>query len=102
MTVRAQGRSVKLGLVMATRNRPSFAAANIHSLLSQDEDFALIVSDNSERAEDQDALRNVCRDAHDPRLQYIRPPQSMSMPRHWDWAMEQALEKTNATHLGIQ
>jgi len=87
---------------MATRNRPSFAAANIRSLLSQEEDFVLVVSDNSERAEDQDALKNVCRDAGDPRLLYIRPPQSLTMPRHWDWAMEQALQRTDATHLGIQ
>lgn len=87
---------------MATRNRPSFAAANIHSLLSQDEGFDLIVSDNSERAEDQDALEKVCRDARDPRLRYIRPPQSLTMPRHWNWAMEQALAMSDATHLGIQ
>jgi hypothetical protein len=93
---------VKLGLVMATRNRPAFAAANIHSLLSQDEDFVLVVSDNSERTEDQDQLENVCRAARDRRLKYIRPPESMTMPRHWNWAMEQALERTDATHLGIQ
>jgi hypothetical protein len=93
---------MKLGLVMATRNRPTYAAANIRSLLSQDENFALIVSDNSERAEDQDALKNVCDDARDSRLQYIRPPESLTMPSHWDWAMEQALARTDATHLGIQ
>ena len=93
---------MKLALVMATRNRPAFAAANIRSLLSQDENFDLIISDNSERAEDQDAVENVCRDARDPRLQYIRPPASLTMPHHWNWAMEQALERTDATHLGIQ
>jgi glycosyltransferase involved in cell wall biosynthesis len=90
---------VKLGLVMATRNRPTFAEANIRSLLSQDEDFVLIVSDNSD---DPAALQNICRDAGDPRLRYIRPPEPLTMPRHWNWAMEQALEKTDATHLGIQ
>ena len=49
-------RSVKLGLVIATRNRPAFASANIRSVLSQDGDFVLVVSDNSERAEDRDEL----------------------------------------------
>lgn len=93
---------MKLGLVIATRNRPAFAAANIRSILSQSEDFVLVVSDNSERTEDRDALEKICRDSGDPRLVYIRPPKSLTMPKHWDWAMEQALEKTDATHLGIQ
>jgi hypothetical protein len=93
---------VKLGLVIATRNRPGFAAANIRSILSQDGDFVLVVSDNSERAEDRDELERICSDAHDPRLVYIRTPKSLTMPGHWDWAMEQALAKTDATHLGIQ
>jgi len=93
---------VKLGLVIATRNRPAFAAANIRSVLSQDGDFVLVVSDNSERAEDRDELERICRDAHDPRLLYIRTPKSLTMPSHWDWAMEQALARTDATHLGIQ
>lgn len=93
---------MKLGLVIATRNRPGFAAANIRSILSQDDDFVLVVSDNSERAEDRDALEKTCRDAGDSRLLYIRTPKSLTMPSHWDWAMEQALAKTDATHLGIQ
>jgi hypothetical protein len=93
---------VKLGLVMTTRNRPALAAANIRSILSQDGDFVLVVSDNSESTEDRDALESVCRDAGDPRLLYIRTPQSLTMPSHWDWAMEQALARTDATHLGIQ
>jgi len=93
---------MKLGLVMTTRNRPAFAAANIRSILNQNGDFVLVVSDNSERAEDQDTLEKVCRNADDPRLMYIRPPQSLTMPRHWNWAMEQALATTDATHLGIQ
>ena len=93
---------MKLGLVIATRNRPAVAAANIRSILSQDGDFALVVSDNSERSDDRDALEKTCRDAGDPRLLYIRSPKSLTMPSHWDWAMEQALARTDATHLGIQ
>jgi hypothetical protein len=93
---------VKLGLVMATRNRPAIAAAHIRSLLSQDEDLVLVVSDNSESIEDRDALEQSCRDASDPRLLYIRSPKSLTMPTHWNWAMEQALALTDATHLGIQ
>jgi hypothetical protein len=93
---------VKLGLVIATRNRPAFAAANVRSIVSQPGDFVLVVSDNSERLEDRDELGRMCRDTRDPRLVYIRTPQSFTMPRHWDWAMEQALARTEATHLGIQ
>jgi glycosyltransferase involved in cell wall biosynthesis len=93
---------VKIGLVIATRNRPAFAAANIRSILSQDEDFVLVVSDNSERLEDREELERICRDARDPRLIYIRTPASLTMPTHWNWAMEQALARTDATHLGIQ
>ena len=93
---------MKLGLVIATRNRPAFASANIRSILSQDGDFVLLVSDNSERAEDRDELERICRDTHDPRLVYIRTPKSLTMPAHWNWAMEQALARTDATHLGIK
>ena len=93
---------MKLGLVIATRNRPAFAAANIRSILSQEGDFVLVVSDNSERAGDRDELETICRDARDPRLLYIRTPRSLTMPGHWNWAMEQALARTDATHLGIQ
>lgn len=93
---------MKVGLVIATRNRPAFAAANIRSILSQDGDFVLVVSDNSERDDDRDELERICRGAHDPRLIYIRPPKSLTMPSHWNWAMEQALARTDATHLGIQ
>ena len=61
---------MKLGLVIATRNRPAFASANIRSILSQDGDFVLLVSDNSERAEDRDELEKICSDAGDPRLRH--------------------------------
>jgi hypothetical protein len=65
-------------------------------------DLCVLVSDNSEPGDDADSLKRDCRDAGDSRLHYVRPPKELAMPAHWDWALEQALALTDATHFGVQ
>jgi glycosyltransferase involved in cell wall biosynthesis len=92
---------LKLCFVIPTRNRAALAIEAIRSLLQQhDTPLAVIVSDNSSREEDVRLLREFCETAGDARLQYIRPPEPLPMGKHWNWALEQALPRTDATHFG--
>ena len=95
---------MKLCFVLVTRNRPDYASAAIRSLLSQEGAgaFDLVVSDNSETADEARRLEEYCRGARDSRLIYIRPADPMPMAPHWNWAIEQAMERSDATHFGVQ
>ena len=93
---------MKIAIVMPTRNRPRYALAAIESLLSQTGcAFEVIVSDNSSSEADVRTVAEFCRAANDPRLIYIRPPEELDMAAHWDWALEQALVCSDATHFTI-
>jgi hypothetical protein len=94
---------MKLGLIIPTRHRAELAIASIRSVLADDHPaLTVIVSDNSSRDEEVSQLSEFCRTAGDPRLLYIRPPEALPMPAHWDWALEQAIARTDATHFGVQ
>lgn len=93
---------MRLAVVLTTRHRSDQAIAAIRSILTQkDERFIVVVSDNSSQAEHVSALSDFCAQSGDPRLLYIRPPESLAMPTHWDWALQQTLARTDATHLQI-
>jgi glycosyltransferase involved in cell wall biosynthesis len=82
-----------LVVVIPTRNRAWLARNAIRSVLSQSlENLSVIVSDNSTIAEESNELSEFCSQLADPRLQYIRPPQSLTMTAHWQWALEQVPE----------
>lgn len=92
-----------MAVVLPTRKRPALAIAAIRSLLSQSGcAFQVVVSDNSSSDDDVRQLADFCRAAGDARLLYIRPPEALPMPAHWNWALEQAMARTDATHFGIQ
>lgn len=78
-------------VVIPTRNRANLVATAVQSVLEQDYgDFELIISDNSDLQQAQ-ATRGVLADAlTDPRVRYIRPPQTMAMVDHWEWVLRQA------------
>jgi hypothetical protein len=93
---------MKLGVIIPTRHRAELAIASIRSLLAQDHpELVVVVSDNSSREEDVRLLAEFCRTTADPRLLYIRPPEALPMPAHWNWALEQAMARTDATHFGF-
>src|SRR6476659_7183748 len=92
---------MKLGFVIPTRHRAALAISAIESLLAQPNDVAIVVSDNSSSEEQVQQLAAFCRGIDDPRLFYIRCSPVLPMPDHWDWALQQALARTDATHFGV-
>ena len=87
---------MKIAAVIPTRNRASLAAAAARSLLDQDCPIEIFLSDNSTSP---DELRAFCRD--EPRVHYLRPGQELPMAEHWDWALRQAMERSDATHFTL-
>ncbi|HYJ30771.1 MAG TPA: hypothetical protein VEW25_10575, partial [Allosphingosinicella sp.] len=92
-----------LCLLIPTRNRPALAIEAARSALAEGgSQLRVLVSDNSASEEDVRALERDCRDTGDARLHYMRPPRELALPAHWDWALEQALARTDATHFSVQ
>lgn len=86
-------------VVIPTRNRSVIAINAIRSVLDQPvENVWILVSDNSTRELDREELANFCSTVSEDRLHYMRPPQPLSMPAHWEWAIQQALRLPGATH----
>lgn len=86
-------------VVVPTRNRASLAMNAVRSLLDQPvDDVHVLVSDNSTSQTDRDDLESFCASVVDPRLRYVRPPQPLAMPVHWQWAIDQALANYKANH----
>lgn len=88
--------TVTIAAIIPTRNRASLAVNAVRSLLSQDVDAEIFVSDNST---DPEPLRAFC--STEPRVRYLRPPAELSMPSHWDWAIRQAMELSSASHFTV-
>jgi hypothetical protein len=78
-------------VVLPTRNRANLVPTAVQSVLEQDYgDFELIISDNSD-PDRADETRDVLAAAlTDSRVRYIRPPHTMAMVDHWEWAVRQA------------
>ncbi len=93
---------VSLALIIPTRNRADLAAAAVRSLLDRPGcRVCVFVSDNSPEGEEARRLADFCGSLNDPRVVYMRPPEPMPMPEHWDWAVRQALARSDATHFGV-
>jgi glycosyltransferase involved in cell wall biosynthesis len=87
-------------VVIPTRNRASLAINAIRSILDQDHDeVSVLVSDNSTNPVEAEQLSQFCRKLKDVRLRYLRAPEPLPMTRHWNWAMEQALQLYDASHV---
>jgi glycosyltransferase involved in cell wall biosynthesis len=86
-------------VVIPTRNRAPLAVNAIRSVLEQPlQNVQLIVSDNSSIEREKEDLASFCSNLANPRLRYVRPPQSLSMTAHWEWAIQQALSLYAASH----
>jgi hypothetical protein len=89
----------RIVVVVPTRNRAALAVNAIRSVLEQDcPHVRVLVSDNSTSAEEARKLARFCRDLADERLRYVQPPEPLPMSRHWDWAIEQAMQDATASH----
>lgn len=88
-----------LCVIIPTRNRADLTPRAIQSVLSQsDSNVRLIVSDNSTSSQDRDSLAKYCEGLNESRLTYLRPPEPLPMSRHWEWALQQALQENQFTH----
>ncbi|MCU1488169.1 MAG: pglI 3, partial [Actinomycetia bacterium] len=77
----------QFSIVIPTRNRASLLPHAVESVLAQaDADVEVIVSDNHS-VDDTAAVIDRYRDRG---VRHVRPPASLSMPDHWDFAAEQA------------
>lgn len=79
-------------IVIPTRNRAALATAAIASAIAQrDATFEVVVSDNSSDAAQADAVRQAVDQSADSRIRYIRPPEPLPMPQHWEWSTRHAV-----------
>jgi glycosyltransferase involved in cell wall biosynthesis len=86
-------------IVIPTRNRADLVPTAVRSVLDQAEsNVRLVVSDNSTGQDEIERLSAYCKN-FDGLVRYIRPPEPMAMPQHWEWAMEQALKDPTVTHV---
>lgn len=78
--------SPHISIVIPTRNRAHLLRHALRSALEQTAgDYEVVVSDNHS----SDSTPAVIREFACPRLRYVRPTQSLSMPDHWEFALDQ-------------
>lgn len=88
-----------LVVVVPTRNRAQLAMNAVRSVLEQPvENVAVLISDNSTFDSEREELAAFCEGLSDSRVRYVRPPEPLAMPAHWEWAIEQALALYQANH----
>jgi glycosyltransferase involved in cell wall biosynthesis len=74
-------------VVIPTRNRAHLLRQALQSVRGQTfDDYELVVSDNCSH----DDTAEVVREIGDSRVRYVRPDRSLSMPDHWEFALEHA------------
>ena len=90
---------MEMVIVVPTRNRAQIAKNAIRSVLDEHLDgVQVMVSDNSTSEREREELAAFCEALNDSRLRYVRPPESLAMPAHWEWAIEEALAFYDANH----
>jgi glycosyltransferase involved in cell wall biosynthesis len=93
--------TVSLTLVIPTRNRAELAQVAVRALLDhRGDDLRVLVSDNSSDEAQAEQLSRFCRSHDDSRLTYLRAA-DLTMPQHWDWALEQALARGETSHYAV-
>jgi len=76
-----------ISVVIPTRNRGHLVQYALQSALNQAfDDYEIIVSDNCS----QDNTASVVREIGAGRVRYVQPEQVLSMPDHWEFALDQA------------
>ena len=93
---------MKIAFVIPTRNRADLAIGAVQSLIDrQGCATEVLVSDNSSAETEARRLSDFCDRRDRDGLTYLRPPEPMSMGTHWDWALREALARSDATHLAV-
>lgn len=89
--------TVSIAALIPTRNRADLAIAAARSLLDQDCPIEIFLSDNSPSPEA--AIRDFCNS--EKGVHYLRPTRELSMPEHWDWGLQEVMERSPATHITL-
>ncbi|HEX2086573.1 MAG TPA: glycosyltransferase [Solirubrobacteraceae bacterium] len=89
---------MRLAIGIPTRNRRDLAMAAVESVVSSARrEVAVVVSDNSTDDHDLEPLRELC--ARHDGVSYVRPPEPLAMPDHWEWLWHRIREAADPTHV---
>jgi hypothetical protein len=89
-------------IVIPTRNRPATLAGAVRSVVEQSRlGTNVVVSDNSTDARSRDGVAAFCSRYDDEVVRYVRPPEPLAMPAHWNWALGTALASSDASHVAL-
>lgn len=93
------GQTVRLAVVVPTRNRAALAINALRSVLAQNlPEVRVMVSDNSTAPEEVARLADFCAGIEGHPVRYLRPSPPRSMSDHWQWALAQARDQGEFTH----
>lgn len=93
---------MRLAVVIPTRNRSDLAQRAIGSVLPQLPDGSVVVvSDNSTQEQHKSTLRAYVQGLARDDVRYVRPPQDLAMPAHWEWAFSQVASIPSITHTTV-
>jgi hypothetical protein len=91
--------AIGLAIGIPTRNRAALAARAIESALRDAPGGTLVVvSDNSTDAAERERLERYCAHAGE-RVEYVRPPEPLPMPVHWDWLWRTIRDSADPSHI---
>jgi hypothetical protein len=91
---------VRLAIGIPTRNRAELAIAAVESALrSAPPEVAVIVSDNSTDEGERRRLEEFCAGQAPGAVEYVRPPEPLRMPVHWEWLWGVIRERIAPTHI---
>lgn len=76
----------KYSLVIPARNGGVYLKACIETIISQEGDYELIISDDHSEDSSLEYLNSLT----SPRIKVVRPPKFLSMAEHWEWALSHA------------
>jgi hypothetical protein len=94
--------SSSVTIVIPTRNRPATLAGAVRSVVEQPRlGTTVIVSDNSTDPRSREEVEAFCRRYDDEVVRYVRPPEPLPMPAHWNWALGTALASSDASHFAF-
>lgn len=94
--------SMRLAVVIPTRNRSDLTQRAIGSVLPQlSQDSVVVVSDNSTQEPHRSTLRAYVYGLAREDVRYLRPPRDMAMPDHWEWALSQVERIPEITHITV-
>lgn len=93
---------IRIAIVIPTRNRSELAIRSVESVLASSHrtQVSIILSDNSTDPEES-AVLNSYVSQHRLELTMIRPPNPLPMTKHWNFALDQALDDTQCTHFAF-